>query len=80
MKCPLHSSDFVSVDQPPLPPLPTTVLSITSTPIVCVVLTRQGINWVLLMPVFWSASLEWREPASESQTPSPKDHFESLVH
>lgn len=69
MKNPLHSSDFVSMDLPP------TVLSITSTPIVCVVLTCKGINWVLLMPAFWSASFEQREPASNPQTPSPKSHF-----
>ncbi len=52
----------------PVPPSPLTVLSITSTPIVCVVLTRQGINWVLLMPAFWSASFERSEPASGLRT------------
>lgn len=68
------------VPSPPLPLLPPpTVLSITSTPIVCVVLTRQGINWVLLIPAFWSVSFERREPMSSLQTPLPvKGHFESL--
>lgn len=49
------------VSEPPRPP-PPTVLSITSTPIVCVVLTRQGINWVLLMPAFLKCAF-WAERA-----------------
>lgn len=60
-------------------PSPSTVLSITSTPIVCVVLTRQSINWVLLMPAFWSVSF-WLERACSQSVDSlelkaTSDHF-----
>ena len=68
-----------SLSLPPPPPLPT-VLSITSTPIVCVVLTRRGINWVLLMPAFWSASFFWAERACVRAADSlhPEGLLESL--
>lgn len=56
------SSPMISVSVKSSPP-PSTVLSITFTPFVCVVLTRQGINGVLLMCAFYSAPSEQRAPA-----------------
>lgn len=62
-------------------PLPSAVLSITSTPIVCVVLTRQGINWVLLMYAFYSVPLEQRAPAPPLQGSLPvKATLNHFVH
>lgn len=77
------SSDFVSVDRPPHPlflPPPPTVLSITSTPIVCVVLTRQGINLgafnACILECIFSERRESLWPSC--RLPPPKGHFGSL--
>lgn len=71
---------MISVSVESSPP-PSAVLSITSTPIVCVVLTRQGINWVLLMYTFYSVPLEQRAPVPTLQGSLPvKATLNHFVH